>query len=89
MVLSTTLFFFIFFIFNFFLFMRDTERQRHRQKEEQAPHKELHVGLDPRTLRLSLGPDEGAQPLNHPGALKSYFGGSDQSIVFLTFSLGK
>ena len=30
-----------------YLFMRDT--QRHRQREKQAPHREPHVGLDPRT----------------------------------------
>ena len=27
----------------------DTERQRHRQREKQAPHREPNVGLDPRS----------------------------------------
>ena len=39
------LFFFKDFIY---LFMR--ERQRHRQREKQAPHGEPDAGLDPRTL---------------------------------------
>ena len=48
--------------------MRDTERrQRHRQREEQAPHRELDVGLDPRTPGSRPGPKADAQPLSHPG----------------------
>ena len=46
--------------------MRDTERQRHRQREKQAPHREPDVGLDPRT-GISSEPKAGAQSLNHPG----------------------
>ena len=44
------------------------ERQRHRQREKQAPCMESDVGLDPRTLgsRPELTAD--AQPLNHVGA---------------------
>ena len=36
----------------FYLFMRDThtQRERHRQREKQAPCGEPHVGLDPRAL---------------------------------------
>ena len=34
----------------FYLFMRDTERQRHRQRKKQAPYRKPDVGLDPRTL---------------------------------------
>ena len=30
--------------------MRDTERQKPRQREKQAPCGDPHVGLDPRTL---------------------------------------
>ena len=30
-----------------YIFMRDTERQRHRQREKQAPHREPNAGLDP------------------------------------------
>ena len=39
--------------------MRDTERQRHGQREKQAPCRELDVRLDPRTLgsRLELKAD--------------------------------
>ena len=32
------------------LFMRDTDRQRHRQRETQPPRGETNVGLDLRTL---------------------------------------
>ena len=41
---------FIYFFKRFYSFiMRDTERQRHRQREEQAPCRKPDVGLDPRT----------------------------------------
>ena len=48
--------------------MRDTERQRHRQREKQAPCREPDAGLDPNTL--GSGPETKAdtQPLSHPGA---------------------
>ena len=58
-----------FFLKIFYLFMRDThkERQRHRQREKQAPFREPDVGLDPRTpgSRPELKAD--AQPLSHSG----------------------
>ena len=40
-----------FFFFKIYLFMRDThtERQRHRQREKQAPCREPDMGLDPRS----------------------------------------
>ena len=48
--------------------MKDThtERQRHRQREKQAPCREPDVGLNPRTLgsRPELKAD--TQPLSHP-----------------------
>ena len=47
-----------FFFFNIvYLFMRDThtEKQRHRQREEQASRRDPDAGLDPRT------------PVSHPG----------------------
>ena len=49
--------------------MRDTEseRQRHRQREKQAPCREPDVGLDPGTPRSGPGPKAGAKPLSHPG----------------------
>ena len=50
--------------------MRDTtrERQRHRQREKQAPCGKPNVGLDPRTpgSRPELKAD--TQPLSNPGA---------------------
>ena len=35
-----------------YLFMKDTqtEKQKHRQREKQAPHRESDAGLDPGTL---------------------------------------
>ena len=49
--------------------MRDTERerQRHSQREKQAPCGAPDVGLDPRTLGSCPEPKTDAQPLSHPG----------------------
>ena len=49
--------------------MRDThrERQRHRQREKQAPYGEPNVGLDPRTPGSCPKLKAEAQPLSHPG----------------------
>ena len=49
--------------------MRDTERerQRHRQKEMQAPCKEPEVGLDPGTPVSHPELKADTQPLSHPG----------------------
>ena len=47
--------------------MRDTERQRHRQREKQVPYREPDVGLDPGTLGSRPEPKAEAQPLSHPG----------------------
>ena len=46
--------------------MRDThrERQRHKQREKQAPCREPDVGLHPRS---HPEPKAVAQPLSHPG----------------------
>ena len=43
--------------------MRDTERQRHRRREKQAPD----AGLNPRTPGSHPEPKAGTQPLSHPG----------------------
>ena len=43
------------------------ERQRHRQREKQAPCRGPDVGLSPRTLGLQPEPMADAQPLSHPG----------------------
>ena len=47
--------------------MRDTQRQRHRQREKQALCRELDVGLDPGTPGSHPELKAGAQPLSHPG----------------------
>ena len=52
--------------------MRDTERQRHRQREKQAPSREPDVKLDPRTPGSRPEPKADAQPLSHPGIPESY-----------------
>ena len=43
------------------------ERQRHRQREKQAPCREPDVRLDPRTPGSQPEPKADAQPLSHPG----------------------
>ena len=49
------------------------KRQRHRQREKQAPCGEPDVGLDPRTLGSCPEPKADAQPLSHPGVPHYYF----------------
>ena len=51
--------------------MRDThtERQRHKQREKQAPCREPHVGLSPRTPESCPEPKADAQLLSHPDIL--------------------
>ena len=46
--------------------MRDTQRQRHRQREKKAP-----CG-DPRTPGSGPEPKADAQPLSHPGAPENF-----------------
>ena len=48
--------------------MRDTQRQRHKQREKQVPQGEPDAGLGPRTPGLQPEPKAEAQPLSHPGA---------------------
>lgn len=57
----------------FYLFMRDTERgrQRHRQREKQASHREPNVGLDPWTQDHALS-QRATQLLSHLGISKWY-----------------
>ena len=52
--------------------MRDTERQRHRQREKQAPRREPNVELDPRAPGSCPELKADAQPLSHPGIPNSY-----------------
>ena len=47
--------------------MRDRERQRHRQKEKLALHREPDMGLNPGTLGSHPQLKADAQPLSHPG----------------------
>ena len=53
---------FIFFKDFIYVFMRDTERQRYRQRENEVPFEEPDVGLDPRvqyhalSQRLTVNP---------------------------------
>ena len=35
--------------------MRDTERQRHRWREKQAPYREPNMGLNPRSPGIGAG----------------------------------
>ena len=51
--------------------MRDKGRQRHRQREKQAPCRESDAGLDLRIPGSCPGPKAGAQLLSHPGVPKS------------------
>ena len=53
--------------------MREKERQRHRQREKQAPCREPDVGLDPRTPGSHPEPKADTQPLSHPGVPGFYF----------------
>ena len=46
--------------------MIEREKQRHRQREKQAPGREPYVGLDPGTPGSHLGPKSGTRPLRHP-----------------------
>ena len=47
--------------------MRDTQRQRYRQREKQAPRRDPDAGLDSRTLGSQPKPKADAQSLSHPG----------------------
>lgn len=50
-----------------FIYSRGTERQRHRQREKQAPPREPNVGLNPEALGSRPEPKADAQLLSHPG----------------------
>ena len=54
--------------------MRDThtQKQRHRQREEQAPCREPDAGLDPGTTGSHPEPEADAQPLSYPGIPKGH-----------------
>ena len=50
-----------------YLFIRDTQRQRHRQREKQAPCGKPDVALDPGTPGLPPELKTDIQPLSHTG----------------------
>ena len=50
----------------YYLFMKDTERQRHRQREMQAPRRKPDVGLNPRTPGSRPEPKADVQPTEPP-----------------------
>ena len=62
-------FFSFFFFKGFYLLIheRHKEKQRHRQKEKQAPCREPNVGLDPGIPGSHPGPKADTQLLSHPG----------------------
>ena len=69
--------FFVFKIFkNLFIQERPRERRRDperpRQREKQAPCRELDGGLDPGSPGSHPGPKADAKPLNHPGCPQSF-----------------
>ena len=47
--------------------MKDTQRQRHRQREKQVPCRDPDAGLDPGTPRSHPELKADAQPLSQPG----------------------
>ena len=70
--------------------MRDTEGQRHRQKEKQAPRREPDVGLVSRTLGSQLSQRQ-TQSLSHSEGptyflLKSSPDGFWKEVTYISFS---
>ena len=61
------MFFFLFLRFYLFIHERHTERGRDRQREKQAPRRELDVGFNPGTPGSCPEPKTDAQPQGHPG----------------------
>ena len=59
-------------------------RQRHRQREKQAPCRVPDVELDPRTLRSCPELKADAQPLSHPGAPGYCLNHIRPSVLFIT-----
>ena len=53
-----------------YLWQRERERQRHGQREKQAPCREPDVGLNPRPPGSCPGLKAGTKPLSHPGIPK-------------------
>ena len=58
-----------------YLFMKDThtERQRHRQREKQAPFRVPEVRLNPGTPGSGPGLKSSAKLLSHPGVPQGRF----------------
>ena len=72
--------------------MRDThtERQRHRQREKQAPCREPNVGLDPGTPGQCSEAKADTQPLRHAGIPSTmyFLNASYMDIFRLYINLG-
>ena len=52
---------------------RESERQRHRQREKQAPCREPDVELNPGILGSRPGQEAGAKPQSHTGIPTFFF----------------
>ena len=64
------------------------ERQRHKQREKQAPCREPDVGLHPGTPGSGPGLKAGAKPLSHPGIpIKSLKKKQKQILSLFTLKL--
>ena len=50
--------------------MREREKQRHRQREKQAPFREPNVRLDSGSPGSCPGPKANGQPLSYPDTPK-------------------
>ena len=63
------------YLFRFYLFIHEThrERQRHTQREKQAPCREPDVGLDPGTPGSRPEPKADAQLLSPPDIPKTFY----------------
>ena len=63
------------------IYSLERERQRHTQREKQAPCRDPDMGLDSRSPGSCPGPKAGAKPLSHPGIPKGFFISDDVFII--------
>ena len=77
--------FMIFFFKDLFIYSweRGEQRQRHRQREKQAPCREPDVGLDPWTPGSYPGRKAGIKPLSHPGIPPLWFLQKNESVAVI------
>ena len=81
--------YFFFKILFIYSWQRERERQRHRQRENQAPHGESNVVLNPRILGSQPEPKGDAQPLSHPGAPVTDLKKKKKDFIYLFWGEGK